>query len=1159
MVVLFISLAAGLARAQTVAINYAAPQQTIRGFGGATAWLGELTVPQADALFSPTGGLGLSMLRVRIDPTGTAASGWVPSNGGWLTEVENAQEAVAANPNAIVFASPWTPPASLKASSSSQPYYSGTCSPAAGYCGGYLNPANYATYAAYLEDFVTYFNTNAGFNLYAISMQNEPDFANVDYESCNWTAAQMDAWVAGNASVLTTKLIMPESFQFIQAQALTALDDPGAEPLISIIGGHLYGASPAPYPLAEQDGKDIWMTEHYITPAGSQPVITDALTLAEEVNSSMVTGNYNAYVWWWIWDNPAESINFGLINSSTTSPVPTYYGYALGQFSKFIQPGYVMASSTEPIPGVFDSAYMGGGNLVIVAINSNTTATAFPVSIAGQIASSFTPYQTSATETMAQLTPVSVTNDSFTYSLPAQSITTFVGAASTTPGFTIEPATPSLSLGQGKSATETITVSRLNGFSGSVTLAVAGLPSGVTGTFGANPATGNSVLTLTASSTATTGAATVTVTGTSGTITESTTFSLFIGSSACNVVYTISPQSSNAFGGAITINNTGTSAITSWTLGWTFANGQTISSLWNGVETQTGANVTVTNESYNGTIAAGGSMSQVGFNGTWNGVTNSIPAAFTLNGVTCTSGVLTSGGFTLAASAATLSIGQGASAMDTISVTDVSPFAGSVTLAASGLPAGVSAAFGTNPTTGSSIVTLTASATAMAGTSTVTITGASGTLSGSTTIVLTVTGGSTGSFTLQPSSATLSVAQGASSTDTITVTDVSPFAGSVALVASGLPAGVIASFEPSTTTSTSVLTLTASSAASCAGATGTVTITGVSGSLTATTTIALAVPATSCFTLAASPTALSIDAGGSGTDTITIADAAGFAGNVTLAASGLPAGVTAAFGTNPTTGSSVLTLTASSTATVGTSTITITGTSGSLTATTGIALTVAASNGFTLAPSAATLSVAQGASGTDTLSVQYLGTLSYPISLVASGLPSGVTAAFATNPTSATSVLTLAASSTAVAGSYTVTITGTATTSVSGFSAPPTATATITLTVTSTGPAAGCHVVYTIAPQNSSAFGAAISIQNTGASAINNWTLTWTFANGQTISSLWNGIESQSGANVTVTNEPYNGTIAAGATLTGIGFNGTWNGSANAVPASFAVNGTTCK
>lgn len=108
------------------------------------------------------------------------------------------------------------------------------------------------------------------------------------------------------------------------------------------------------------------------------------------------------------------------------------------------------------------------------------------------------------------------------------------------------------------------------------------------------------------------------------------------GSSACTVDYTISPQNSSAFGAAITIKNTGATALTSWTLTWTFANGQTVSSLWNGIETQSGANVTVKNESYNGSIAAGGSLSGIGFNGAWNGSTNSIPTAFSVNGTACT-------------------------------------------------------------------------------------------------------------------------------------------------------------------------------------------------------------------------------------------------------------------------------------------------------------------------------------------------------------------------------------------------------------------------------------------------------------------------------------------------------------------------------------------
>lgn len=107
------------------------------------------------------------------------------------------------------------------------------------------------------------------------------------------------------------------------------------------------------------------------------------------------------------------------------------------------------------------------------------------------------------------------------------------------------------------------------------------------------------------------------------------------------------------------------------------------------------------------------------------------------------------------------------------------------------------------------------------------------------------------------------------------------------------------------------------------------------------------------------------------------------------------------------------------------------------------------------------------------------------------------------------------------------------------------------------GGGGSCTVDYTISPQNNSAFGATITIKN-GSTAITSWTLTWKFANGQTVSSLWNGVETQSGANVTVKNEPYNGSIAANGTLSGIGFNGTWNGSTNAVPTAISLNGTAC-
>jgi len=212
---------------------------------------------------------------------------------------------------------------------------------------------------------------------------------------------------------------------------------------------------------------------------------------------------------------------------------------------------------------------------------------------------------------------------------------------------------------------------------------------------------------------------------------------------------------------------------------------------------------------------------------------------------------------------------------------------------------------------------------------------------------------------------------------------------------------------------------------------------------------ALAGSASPSFTLSDSPSSLTITQGSSGTSTITVTDLNGFSGSVTLAASGLPSGVTASFGTNPATATSVLTLTASSTATTGTATVTIKGTSGSLTATTTIALTVnaPATPNFTIGASPATLTINQGSNGTSTITITSQNSFNSAVTLSATGVPSGVTSAFSTNPVtpaangSVTSTLTLTASSTATTGAATVTVTGT--------SGTLTHSATIALTVNS--------------------------------------------------------------------------------------------------------------
>jgi len=218
------------------------------------------------------------------------------------------------------------------------------------------------------------------------------------------------------------------------------------------------------------------------------------------------------------------------------------------------------------------------------------------------------------------------------------------GGTSGTPSFTLTPSASSVSVTQGSSVTDTIDLEDVDGFSGSVTLAASGLPSGVTASFGTNPTTGNSTLTLTASSSATTGSSTVTIGGTSGSMTASTTIALTVnsasssGSGGCTVDYTITPQNASQFGATIGIKNGGSSTLSNWTVTWSFANGQTISSSWNGTVSQSGATVTVSEQSGQTweNISAGGTYTGFGFNGTWNGATNAIPTNFALNGTACT-------------------------------------------------------------------------------------------------------------------------------------------------------------------------------------------------------------------------------------------------------------------------------------------------------------------------------------------------------------------------------------------------------------------------------------------------------------------------------------------------------------------------------------------
>ena len=117
-------------------------------------------------------------------------------------------------------------------------------------------------------------------------------------------------------------------------------------------------------------------------------------------------------------------------------------------------------------------------------------------------------------------------------------------------------------------------------------------------------------------------------------------------SAVASATYTISSSSSylvtysiaNDWGSGATVNvtitNNSSAAISAWTLAWTFPGNQKITNLWNGSYTQSSTSVSVTNLSYNGTIAANGGTASFGFQLSYSG-SNTKPTSFTLNGTSC--------------------------------------------------------------------------------------------------------------------------------------------------------------------------------------------------------------------------------------------------------------------------------------------------------------------------------------------------------------------------------------------------------------------------------------------------------------------------------------------------------------------------------------------
>ncbi|HVV52450.1 MAG TPA: hypothetical protein VHO06_22480, partial [Polyangia bacterium] len=391
-------------------------RQTIDGFGAADVWNGPLTAAQNTLFWDPVNGIGLSILRIGIDVNGT------PLGSGAYAD------AVAANKFGVkVWGAPWSPPAADKSNGSIDD-------------GGTLLSADYASWANVLAGFAGTFKAKTGFPLYAISAQNEPDFT-ASYASCLFTSSQMVDFIkvlgpALHAAGTRLMAAEPDSWSNVwsgDSYGTAILADATAKSLVDVLATHDYGhasdsVSTRPAPPAGLTAP-LWETE--VSDLTAEDVdIGHGIQVATWIYAAITTGGASAWHYWWLVNLASDGEGLLQAGGSTaTADIPKRL-FTVGNFSKFVRPGYLNVAVGAAPSGVLVAAFKNpaDGTAVTVAINPGSGAVTVPFFLAGGGGiAQVTPYVTSASANLAAGAPIAVSGGNFSAALGAQTVTTFVG------------------------------------------------------------------------------------------------------------------------------------------------------------------------------------------------------------------------------------------------------------------------------------------------------------------------------------------------------------------------------------------------------------------------------------------------------------------------------------------------------------------------------------------------------------------------------------------------------------------------------------------------------------------------------------------------------------------------------------------------------------
>lgn len=377
------------ANAYDISVNVTSKQyQHITGFGAAA--LGDLMCPIQDStiiakLYGASSPVGLNIMRIEISPNlvGDVVTPWdTPYDWhGYINAVKCAKRR-----GAIIFGTPWSPPAAYKTNNSA----SGQDDAGVG---GKLRTDRYRNFFPWLNFFCSYMKSN-GAAVDIVAIQNEPDWK-VSYSGCLYTPSEMHALVRDYGDRLTgAKLMGGESFWYNPAYTDSLLNDSNTCKYISYIGGHFYGSGVKSAPLAAATamahGVEAWETEHFVDPRNDDsmgdkkvfdsPIWSEQIMFAKEVNEAM-TGNLSAYVYWYMRANHAfigdgKAVASGSGNEDMKI---TKRGYVMSHFTKNVT-GSTRLGATITASSVMEtSAYIKGDSLIIMVINSNSTSTTLNV------------------------------------------------------------------------------------------------------------------------------------------------------------------------------------------------------------------------------------------------------------------------------------------------------------------------------------------------------------------------------------------------------------------------------------------------------------------------------------------------------------------------------------------------------------------------------------------------------------------------------------------------------------------------------------------------------------------------------------------------------------------------------------------------------------